>query len=195
VRVHGVESDDLAEAGDVLEPSEHHRIALLGGHLLERRDDPADGHDLPVAAPLELVDRTVGLAAELVADRRQRVIGDVEAERLLLQLEQLVLRELAGRDDRVVTCRRIAPRVVAEVEDRALAKQLVGLLLLSPGERLFEAFEHPAPRRAGRIERAALDERLERPLVDGLRVDALGEVPDRRECPALLARPHDRAAR
>src|SRR5207253_6829765 len=151
-------------------------------------------HDLAVTATLELVDRAVGLAAELVADRRQRVVGDVQAERLLLQFEQLVLRELAGRDDRVMARSGFAFGAVAEVEDRALAEQLVGLLLLSPGERLLEAFEHPAPRRAGRVERTALDERLERALVDGLGVDALGEIPDGRERPTLLARPHDRAA-
>src|SRR6266566_1959342 len=111
------------------------------------------------------------------------MIGDVEAERLLLQLEQLVLRELARRDGGVMTSRRVAARFVAEVEDRALAEQLVGLLFLSPGERLLEAFQHPAARRVGRIECAALDERLERALVDGLRVDAFREVPDRRERP------------
>src|SRR6185437_5603648 len=186
VRVHGVEGDDLAEARDVLEPGEHHRVALLRRHLLERRDDAADGHDLAVAAPLELVDRAVGLAAELIANRRQRMIGDVEAEGLLLQLEELVLRELAGGDRRMMACRRVAPVRVAEVEDRPLAEQLVGLLLLAPGECLLETFEHPSPRRPRRVERPTLDERLERALVDGLRVDALGEIPDRRERATLL---------
>ena len=52
--------------------------------------------------------------------------------------------------------------------------------------------EHPATRRAGRVERTALDERLERAPVDRLRVDALGEVEDRLERPALAARAHDR---
>ena len=53
--------------------------------------------------------------------------------------------------------------------------------------------EDPAPRRPGRAERAALRERLERPLVHELRIDALGEVPDGRERPALAARGDDRA--
>src|SRR5207248_9636223 len=114
-------------------------------------------------------------------------------ERLLLQLEQLVLRELPGGNGRMMARRRVAGPV-AEIEDRALPEQLVGLLLLAPGERLLQALEHPAPRRAGRVEGAALDERLERALVDGLRVDALGEVPDRRERPTVLAGAHDRAA-
>ena len=61
-------------------------------------------------------------------------------------------------------------------------------------ERLLEHGEHPHPRRAGRVERAALDERLERALVDDLRVDALGELPDRRERPALVAGGDDLAA-
>src|SRR5439155_7632478 len=150
------ERDDLAGAGDVFEPGEDHRVALLRRHLLERRDNAADDDDLPVAAPLELVDRAVGLAPELVADRRQRVIGDVEAKGLLLQLEQLVLRELlAGGDGRVVARRGVAGRL-AEVEDRALAEQLVGLLLRSPRKRPLEAGEHAPPQRARGGERAAL---------------------------------------
>ncbi len=91
--------------------------------------------------------------------------------------------------------RRASRRRLAEVEDRALAEQLVGLLLLSPGERLLEALEHSLARRAGRVERAGLDERLERALVRHLRIDALREVPDRLERSALLARAHDLAAR
>src|SRR5207244_5331210 len=102
-----------------------------------------------------------------------------------LHLQELAFLELVGDGDRRVVPRCGVLRGLAEVEDRALAEQLVGLLLLAPRERLLEADEHPAPRRSGRVERAALDERLERALVHDLRVDALGEVPDRRERSAL----------
>src|SRR6185437_2598761 len=137
-----------------------------------------------------------GLPTQLVAYRRQRMLGDVEPERLLLEVQQLVLLELGDRRKRRVVARPvIACAEIAEVEDRALPEELVRLLLLPPRERLLEALEHPAPRAAGRVERAALHERLERTLVHDLRVDALGEIPDRRERLALLARPHDRAAR
>ena len=42
-------------------------------------------------------DRRVRLAAQLVADRRERMLGDVEAEHLLLEAQQLVLLELVRR--------------------------------------------------------------------------------------------------
>ena len=80
-----------------------------------------------------------------------------------------------------------------EVEDRALAGEPVGVLLAAPGERLLEQREHALARRPGRVERAALDEALERALVHDLRVDALAEVPERREGAAFLAGRDDRA--
>ena len=50
------------------------------------------------------------------------------------------------------------------------------------------------PRRVAPVEpkRAALDQRLDRLLVDRAGVDALAEVPQRGERPALLARALDR---
>ena len=90
---------------------------------------------------------------------------------------------------------RVGGRGVAEVEDRSLAGEPVGLLLAAPRERLLEALQHPAPRAAGGVQGAALDERLQRPLVHDLRVDPLGEVPERVERAALLARRDDRARR
>ena len=89
-------------------------------------------------------------------------------------------------------CRRV---VEAEVEDRALPREPVGGVTVAPPERGLEALEHPLARGAGRVERAALDERLERALVRDRRVDALGEVPDRLERAVLLARGDDRARR
>src|SRR5436190_7885047 len=184
LRVDGVEDDDLAAAGDVVEPHEHHRLALLGRQVLERRDDAADGDDLAVAAALDVRERAVGFAAELVADRVQRVLGDVEAERLLLQPQQLRLLELLGSDRRVL-----------DLEHRLLAEERL-LLAGGAGAKCgFERIEHAHARRPSRVERAALDERVERPLVRGGGVDALTEVPDRLERPALLARANDRARR
>src|SRR5207248_8297197 len=104
----------------------------------------------------------VGLAAQLVADRGQRMLGDVEAERLFFQLEQVILVELLARWDRRMVPRRGVARGLAEVEDRALAEQLVGLLLGAPCERLLEHLEHSASRRLRRVEPTALHARLER---------------------------------
>jgi len=63
-----------------------------------------------------------------------------------------------------------------------------------PRQGLLHALEHPAPRRPGRIQRAALDQRLQRPLVRALRIYPLGEVPQGFErsppprAPAMIAR-------
>ena len=79
------------------------------------------------------------------------------------------------------------PPVAAEVEDRALARagrppgpsgRPTG-----PGQHL----EHPPAAGAGRVERPALDQALDRPLVDRAGVDPLAEVPDRLERAAARA--------
>src|SRR5438034_10721986 len=80
------------------------------------------------------------------------------------------------------------------VEDRALAGEPVGVLPAAERQRLVDDVEHPPPCRAGRIERTALDERLERAPVDDLGIDPLGEVPERLERAALLAGADDRPA-
>ena len=49
-----VEDDDLRRGGEVVDAHEHHRLALLRRHLLDRTDDPADREHLTVAAALEL---------------------------------------------------------------------------------------------------------------------------------------------
>src|SRR6266568_566337 len=98
-----------------------------------------------ISPSLELVQRAVGFAAELVADRGQRMLRDIEPERLFFQLEQVILVELVAAGNRGMVPRRGVAGGLAEVEDRPLAEQLVGLLLLPPGERLLEHVEHPAP--------------------------------------------------
>ena len=93
-----VEDDDLDGAGRVVELEEDHRLAALRRRVLHLGDDPADRDGLPVAAPLELPERRVGLAPQLIAHRGERVLGDVEPERLLLEPQQLALLVLGGRD-------------------------------------------------------------------------------------------------
>src|SRR3954468_11551427 len=115
------------------------------------------------------------------------MLGDVETERLLLLAQQLVLLVLLAAD------RRVLELLLDLGEKRALAAQPLVRGALAVGERVLERLEHPAARGAGRVERAALDQRLERALVHRLRVDALGEVPERGERPALCARRNDRA--
>ena len=85
-----------------------------------------------------------------------------------------------GRGERVGRRRRVAE--AAEVEDRALAD------LRRPAGRFWPAAcaesstsSMPLARRAGGAEGAALDQRLDRALVDRAAVHALAEVPQRRE--------------
>ena len=119
----------------------------------------------------------------------ERVLADVEAERLLLQPQELVLLELA-RAAIGGWCAARSSSAVAEVEDRALAGEPVGLRRAGRSESACSsASSIPCRERARRVERAALDERLERALVHHLRVDPLGEVPERLERP-----PSSRAA-
>src|SRR5437868_2302598 len=183
-----VERDHLHRAGEILERREHHRLALLRRQLLERGDEAADDDDLTVAPALELGDAAVGLAPQLLLRRRERVLGDVQPEALLLHVQELGLVVFLGRERRIVHLLRL----VAEVEDRSLpeAARVVGGV--AGAERLVEDLQHRLAR-AGK--RARLHERLERALVHDLRVDALGEVPDGGERAAVGAGGDDRPAR
>src|ERR1019366_2569402 len=68
-----------------------------------------------------------------------------------------------------------------EIEDRALTDLGVLLDLLAVGLRFLEDLQHPLAAGTGRAERATLDQRLDRLLVDRAVVHALAEVPDRGE--------------
>src|SRR3954464_14995456 len=114
------------------------------------------------------------------------MFGDPQTERLFLEVEELALLVLVRRD-RGVMARLGLAGLLEQVEDRALALVAGVVLAAAPGERLVEDVDHALARGAGRVERAAFDQRLERALVDDLRVDPLGEVPDRLERPALRA--------
>jgi hypothetical protein len=143
--VHRVEDDRLCRARHVVEPQEHHRLALLRRRLADGADDAADRDDVAVAPPLELDDRAVGLAPERVLDRVERMLGHVQSERLLLVRKAHVLVPLLGGDRRMLLRPALGLLPAAEVEDGALARQAVGLLAPAPRERLLEHVEHPAP--------------------------------------------------
>src|SRR3954466_6836292 len=195
------EDQDLDRALEVVEGGEHHRVALLRADLLGLGDD-APGRD-PVAVLVvgQRGQRGVDGCPQRLAHLLERVRGDEEPDGLLLDGQQLRLLELLGRNRRI----RIPPArhegrggagaaiaEVAEVEDAPLADLGVQLRLLARGLRLLEHAEHALARGPGGAEGAALDQRLDRALVDRPGVDAGAEVPDRPELPALLARRLDR---
>src|SRR6185503_15734595 len=117
--------------------------------------------DLAVAASLELGERRVGLAPQLVAHAREGVLRHVETERLLLEPQELLLLEFRRRDGWMVLLVRAVDGVERTLEQRRLPHQAVLCELLAVGEGLLEHREHPHPRRSGRVERAALHERLQ----------------------------------
>src|SRR5205807_1639195 len=121
---------------------------LLRRQLLDLRDDAADDDHLAVAAALDLGERAVGLAPQLVADRVQRMLGHVEAEGLLLEPQQLVLLVLPGWNRRMVAIDVRLGFAEAEIEDRPLSEARVFLMALAPREQLLEALEHPHARSA-----------------------------------------------
>src|SRR5206468_2457523 len=157
---------------------------------------------LAVLAVAQRRERRVDRRAQRLAHLLERVRGDEEADGLLLDGQQLGLLELTGRD-RWVLRRGERARGAGgggglgriEIEDRSLPDLGVELGLLPGGLRLLEDAEHALARIAGGPECAALDERLDRALVDRARIDAGAEVPQRRERPALLARRLDRLDR
>ena len=77
-------------AGEVLEIDEEHRAAVLRGDLLRGRDDAAETDLRFVGLIRDLVDRERGLG-EVGGVPGERVVGDVEAEELLLPSEPFLL--------------------------------------------------------------------------------------------------------
>src|SRR5436309_38629 len=102
-----------------------------------------------------------------------------QAEGFLLRSQQLGPLELDARD-RGVAWRGRPHGATAQVEDRALAGQRVLLGLLACALGLLEHLKHPLAGRTGRAERPALDQCLDRFLVDRTTVDARAEVVDAR---------------
>ena len=108
---------------------------LRGADLLGLGDHAADLHPLAVLALGDLGDRAVGLHLQRLAHALERVLGDEDADRLLLDRQQLGRSNSSRRDRRVRRARRTRPSrpsspKPAEVEDRALAdlRVLLGLL-------------------------------------------------------------------
>src|SRR3954468_13768004 len=81
--------------------------------------------------------------------------------------------------------------LITQIEDGSLTQLGILLNLAARSLCLGKDFQHPRTRGTGRVEGTALDERLDRLLVDATAVDALAEIPDRDDRPARLARLDD----
>ena len=198
LRVRGVrrvEDEHLHLRLEVVERREQHRLALLRADPLGLGDHPADRHPLAVALAHQVCERAIDARAERRAHLLQRVRRQEEPERLLLHRVQVLalVREVGHR--RVLAHRPAGSGAetraagscrLLEVEDRGLAELGVLLRLRSRGLCMRQHGQHAAARGPGRVERAAADQRLDRLLVHAAAVDALAEVPDRRELAALL---------
>ena len=135
------------------------------------------------------------LRRELGAHALERMLGDVEAERLLLEPQQLALVELGRGERRMLHLDRLVASPKAPSKIEAWPASRSAEMRWPWPSAASSAVEHPEPRGTGRVERSALHERLERALVQHLRVDALGELPDRLERPSVRAHADDRLGR
>ena len=199
------EHEHLDGALQIVERREHHRVAVARADPLGLRDDPADRDQVLVAAIRERRYRAIHPRAQGLAQRLERVRGDEQADRLLLDRQQLRLVELLARDRGIHGSRQRARPILRragralplarrrrEVEDRRLADERVLLCLLPRRLRLLEHFEHAPAAGPGRSEGSALDQRLDRLAVHRPAVDALAEVPQRAELAPFAARLLDR---
>ena len=78
------EDEDLDAPLEVVEGREHHRVALLRADLLGLGDDAAGGDPVAVLALVQLRERGVDRGTQRLAHLLERVGGDEEADRLLL---------------------------------------------------------------------------------------------------------------
>ena len=169
-----------------------HEVAALVYLRLQRGDDAADGAHLALARLAQLGERAVDVAPQRPLGAHHRVLAHVEAEHLLLEREPLRLRELgvgdlgALPDDRLRRRRR-RPRRTGRTGPRprcAGGRARVSTIVSNTSTQALA-------RMAERVERARLDQRLDRALVEHRRVDAVAEVVEVGERPALLARGDD----
>src|SRR5690606_20296653 len=139
--------------------------------------------------------RRGGEVFELLAVLRERVRGEVEPQRVLLALEELLLGPRRARGQRRRGRRRVV--VAPEPEERGLPRGAVARERLPRRDRRFDGRGHVRALLAAvhGVESAAAHERLDRRLVDRARRDALAEVVERRERPALVALRDDRLDR
>jgi hypothetical protein len=114
---------------------------------------------------------------QLLVVLRERVAGDVEPERLLLELQAVRLRPLGhvGSPCAIPPAALLLPVALEQVEEALLPAPLLGRSLVGRLVRLSDGRELCGPT-AERVERPGLDHRLDRGLRDDAAVHPLAEV-------------------
>ena len=165
----------LDPAGDVVEDEDRHAIAFLRFQRAQAADDAADP-DVG-QRPGQLGDALCAERLELVAEPFQRMAAHVETQGLFFERQLLRLGprwRIRQRDrDGLVA-------IVRQIEERHHAVFAVALMPSAVLDRAIDRREQAGAPRADRavgqrVERARLDEALERPLVHEPLIDALAE--------------------
>src|SRR6478735_3456297 len=148
----------LHRTAEVLQREDGHLVALLGELARQTGDHPADGEHAPVLAVERLGHRAVDLAAQRRLGAEQRVVADVQAEHLLLELQPVALVELVlGDGDALGEAAVLAgEHVVAEQAHHAL-------VAFAPAHQcrvddLLEDHQQAAARMVQVVERTGLDQ-------------------------------------
>ena len=174
-------------AVEVLDGDHGPGVALLGDLALHRGDQAGDGDRAAVGTLLveqQLADAAVAGTGEHVLEAHQRMVGDVEPEHLPLVPEQghlVPLLDLGHRDRHP----EAGVLVVEAAEQGVLADRLVALGLDVLVDGLLVDRDQRPPPVAHVVEGAALDQRLDHPLVADQRRHLGHEVVEVGE-PALL---------
>ena len=177
------EDHDLDRTLKVLELKHRHQIALAGPLALEIRNDPADLDDRSVGGIGESSHPGVGLAPNLRLETEQWMVGDVKAEHLLFVRKARHLVEFDIRNRRSF----VEGRTIVELAEQRHNAHVVFLPALHRQvDDLLVNLQQALPGMAETVERAALDQRLDRALVERLDLDPLDEIDERLEGTALV---------
>ena len=184
----GLEDEHLDLALEVVERREHHLAAALGADLLASATIPPTVTQAPSGLLAELGERAVDPRAQRVAHlgQRMRRRGTSRASPSPSPAARAARTPPPGSAAGAGPAPRPPPRRRRRRRGRRSSPGRSARPPAPSGPRDCAAGSTssiPLRRRPGRVERAALDQALDRPLVDRARVDPLAEVPDRVERP------------
>src|SRR5579884_1645963 len=181
--------EDLHTPCEVLQRDEGHGRPRAGEAALDAGHEPPH-HDLVAVRELrELGHGGAPLAGQERLPPAERVVGDVQAEHLLLHGQELFAGELLDRAARGRG--RVGGGLPRQVEETGLASLLGPLGALRLVQRLVQGPQHLRPRDAEGVQGARLDQARDHPLVHLAGVHAAAQVRKAPEGAACLPRGDD----